>query len=90
MGPFARLRPGAELATQAHVGNFVELKNAKLGFGSKAGHLSYLGDSDIGANVNIGAGTIPVIMMVRINIKPSLKMMCLSVPTQLDWLRFRV
>ena len=58
MGPFARLRPGAELAAQAHVGNFVELKNAKLGFGSKAGHLSYLGDSDIGANVNIGAGTI--------------------------------
>ena len=58
VGPFARLRPGAELAAQAHVGNFVELKNAKLGFGSKAGHLSYLGDSDIGANVNIGAGTI--------------------------------
>jgi len=58
VGPFARLRPGAELAAQAHVGNFVELKNAKLGVGSKAGHLSYLGDSDIGANVNIGAGTI--------------------------------
>jgi bifunctional UDP-N-acetylglucosamine pyrophosphorylase / glucosamine-1-phosphate N-acetyltransferase len=58
VGPFARLRPGAELAAQAHVGNFVELKNAKLGIGSKAGHLSYLGDSDIGANVNIGAGTI--------------------------------
>ena len=58
VGPFARLRPGAELAAQAHVGNFVELKNAKLGLGSKAGHLSYLGDSEIGANVNIGAGTI--------------------------------
>ncbi len=58
VGPFARLRPGAELAAQAHVGNFVELKNARLGQGSKAGHLSYLGDSDIGANVNIGAGTI--------------------------------
>ena len=58
VGPFARLRPGAELAAQAHVGNFVELKNARLGLGSKAGHLSYLGDSEIGANVNIGAGTI--------------------------------
>ena len=58
VGPFARLRPGAELAAQAHVGNFVELKNAKLGLGSKAGHLTYLGDSEIGANVNIGAGTI--------------------------------
>lgn len=58
VGPFARLRPGAELAENAHVGNFVELKQTKLGRGSKAGHLSYLGDSDIGANVNIGAGTI--------------------------------
>jgi bifunctional UDP-N-acetylglucosamine pyrophosphorylase / glucosamine-1-phosphate N-acetyltransferase len=58
VGPFARLRPGAELAENAHVGNFVELKQTKLGRGSKAGHLSYLGDSDIGDNVNIGAGTI--------------------------------
>lgn len=58
VGPFARLRPGANLAAQAHVGNFVEIKNATLGVGSKAGHLSYLGDSEIGANVNIGAGTI--------------------------------
>ncbi|AFJ49007.1 bifunctional UDP-N-acetylglucosamine diphosphorylase/glucosamine-1-phosphate N-acetyltransferase GlmU [Shimwellia blattae] len=58
VGPFARLRPGAELAEDAHVGNFVEMKKARLGKGSKAGHLSYLGDADIGANVNIGAGTI--------------------------------
>lgn len=58
IGPFARLRPGAELATGAHVGNFVEMKKARLGKGSKAGHLSYLGDADIGDNVNIGAGTI--------------------------------
>ncbi len=58
VGPFARLRPGAELAEGAHVGNFVEMKKARLGKGSKAGHLSYLGDADIGANVNIGAGTI--------------------------------
>lgn len=58
IGPFARLRPGAELAEGAHVGNFVEIKQARLGKGSKAGHLTYLGDADIGANVNIGAGTI--------------------------------
>ncbi|RJT42888.1 bifunctional UDP-N-acetylglucosamine diphosphorylase/glucosamine-1-phosphate N-acetyltransferase GlmU [Rahnella woolbedingensis] len=58
VGPFARLRPGAELAEGAHVGNFVEIKKARLGKGSKAGHLSYLGDAEIGDNVNIGAGTI--------------------------------
>lgn len=58
VGPFARLRPGSELAEGAHVGNFVELKKARLGKGSKAGHLSYLGDADIGSGVNIGAGTI--------------------------------
>ncbi|WNN44320.1 bifunctional UDP-N-acetylglucosamine diphosphorylase/glucosamine-1-phosphate N-acetyltransferase GlmU [Winslowiella toletana] len=58
IGPFARLRPGSELAEGAHVGNFVEMKKARLGKGSKAGHLSYLGDADIGAGVNIGAGTI--------------------------------
>ncbi|KAA8727011.1 bifunctional UDP-N-acetylglucosamine diphosphorylase/glucosamine-1-phosphate N-acetyltransferase GlmU [Ewingella americana] len=58
VGPFARLRPGAELAQGAHVGNFVEIKKARLGKGSKAGHLSYLGDAEIGDNVNIGAGTI--------------------------------
>jgi len=57
-GPFARLRPGSVLGARAHVGNFVELKNAVLGEGAKAGHLSYLGDADIGARTNIGAGTI--------------------------------
>lgn len=57
-GPFARLRPGAVLGKKAHVGNFVELKNAVLGEGAKAGHLSYLGDAEIGARTNIGAGTI--------------------------------
>jgi bifunctional UDP-N-acetylglucosamine pyrophosphorylase/glucosamine-1-phosphate N-acetyltransferase len=57
-GPFARLRPGSVLGAKAHVGNFVELKNAKLGEGAKAGHLSYLGDAEIGARTNIGAGTI--------------------------------
>ncbi|BAP42437.1 UDP-N-acetylglucosamine pyrophosphorylase [Pseudomonas sp. StFLB209] len=57
-GPFARLRPGSVLDARAHVGNFVELKNAKLGEGAKAGHLTYLGDAEIGARTNIGAGTI--------------------------------
>ncbi|MFC0267115.1 bifunctional UDP-N-acetylglucosamine diphosphorylase/glucosamine-1-phosphate N-acetyltransferase GlmU [Kushneria aurantia] len=57
-GPFARLRPGTRLAAGAHVGNFVETKNATLGEGVKAGHLSYLGDSVIGRGSNIGAGTI--------------------------------
>jgi bifunctional UDP-N-acetylglucosamine pyrophosphorylase/glucosamine-1-phosphate N-acetyltransferase len=58
IGPFARLRPGTRLAAEAHVGNFVELKNAVLGAGSKANHLSYLGDVDVGRRVNVGAGTI--------------------------------
>ncbi|SDH24644.1 bifunctional UDP-N-acetylglucosamine pyrophosphorylase / Glucosamine-1-phosphate N-acetyltransferase [Pseudomonas flavescens] len=59
-GPFARLRPGSVLGAKAHVGNFVELKNAVLGEGVKAGHLTYLGDTVIGARTNIGAGTITV------------------------------
>ena len=58
IGPYARLRPGAALANHTHVGNFVEIKNSYLGEGSKANHLSYIGDADIGARVNIGAGTI--------------------------------
>ena len=58
VGPYARMRPGTRLAARAHVGNFVETKNAVLGEGSKANHLSYLGDATIGRNVNIGAGTI--------------------------------
>ena len=58
VGPFARLRPGAVLERDVHVGNFVEVKASRLGAGVKASHLSYLGDSDIGAGTNIGAGTI--------------------------------
>lgn len=58
VGPFARLRPGAVLEADSHVGNFVELKKACLGKGAKANHLSYLGDAQIGAGANIGAGTI--------------------------------
>ena len=57
-GPFARIRPGSELKRDAHVGNFVEMKKSVLGEGSKAGHLSYLGDAEIGKKANIGAGTI--------------------------------
>ena len=58
IGPFARLRPGAVLEENVHVGNFVEVKAARLGAGAKANHLSYLGDAEIGARTNIGAGTI--------------------------------
>jgi len=58
VGPYARLRPGTEIGAGAHIGNFVELKNTRFGAGSKAGHLAYLGDSDIGREANIGAGVI--------------------------------
>jgi bifunctional UDP-N-acetylglucosamine pyrophosphorylase / glucosamine-1-phosphate N-acetyltransferase len=58
IGPYARLRPGAAVGRDAHVGNFVELKAATLGDGAKANHLAYLGDAEIGAGSNIGAGTI--------------------------------
>ncbi len=58
IGPFARLRPEAELADEVHIGNFVEVKKVKLGRRSKANHLAYLGDGEVGADVNIGAGTI--------------------------------
>jgi bifunctional UDP-N-acetylglucosamine pyrophosphorylase/glucosamine-1-phosphate N-acetyltransferase len=58
VGPFARLRPGAVIGRDAHVGNFVEIKNAVLGEGAKANHLSYIGDAEVGAQTNIGAGTI--------------------------------
>lgn len=58
VGPFARIRPGTELGDNTHVGNFVEIKKTKLGDGSKISHLSYIGDADIGKDVNIGAGTI--------------------------------
>lgn len=58
IGPYARLRPGAEIGADAHVGNFVEIKKAKLGQGAKANHLTYIGDAEVGAKSNIGAGTI--------------------------------
>jgi len=58
IGPYSHLRPGSEIGEGAHVGNFVETKKIKLGKGSKANHLTYLGDAEIGAGVNIGAGTI--------------------------------
>jgi bifunctional UDP-N-acetylglucosamine pyrophosphorylase/glucosamine-1-phosphate N-acetyltransferase len=58
VGPFARLRPGADIGADAHIGNFVEVKNVKVGEGAKANHLSYLGDGEVGARANIGAGTI--------------------------------
>ena len=58
IGPFARLRPGAKLAAEVHIGNYVEVKNSEIGFGSKANHLTYLGDATVGSKVNVGAGTI--------------------------------
>jgi bifunctional UDP-N-acetylglucosamine pyrophosphorylase/glucosamine-1-phosphate N-acetyltransferase len=58
IGPFARLRPTATLAREVHIGNFVEVKNAEMGEGSKANHLAYVGDAEVGERVNIGAGTI--------------------------------
>ena len=58
IGPFARIRGGAELGSDVHLGNFVEVKKSRIGAGTKAGHLSYLGDAEIGAKTNIGAGTI--------------------------------
>ena len=58
VGPYARLRPGTELAQDVHIGNFVEIKNSIVGVGSKANHLAYVGDADVGSGVNIGAGVI--------------------------------
>lgn len=58
IGPYARLRPGTKLHNDVHIGNFVEIKNSEISAGSKANHLSYIGDSTVGRRVNIGAGTI--------------------------------
>jgi len=58
IGPFARIRPGSEIAAQAHIGNFVEIKNSRVGEGSKVNHLAYVGDSSVGSKVNVGAGVI--------------------------------
>jgi bifunctional UDP-N-acetylglucosamine pyrophosphorylase/glucosamine-1-phosphate N-acetyltransferase len=58
LGPYARLRPGAELGPEVHIGNFVEVKKSKIGAQSKANHLAYIGDAEIGERVNVGAGTI--------------------------------
>jgi bifunctional UDP-N-acetylglucosamine pyrophosphorylase/glucosamine-1-phosphate N-acetyltransferase len=58
LGPYSRLRPGAQLGDEVHVGNFVEIKASRLGRGSKANHLAYIGDAEVGAGVNYGAGSI--------------------------------
>ena len=58
IGPYARIRPGTRLSDKVHIGNFVEIKNSSISTGTKANHLSYIGDSIVGKNVNIGAGTI--------------------------------
>src|SRR5699024_2477652 len=58
IGPFGRIRPGSELGPEVHIGNFVEVKNATLGKGTKAGHLTYIGDATLGQEINVGCGTI--------------------------------
>ena len=58
VGPFSHLRPGAHLESEVHIGNYAEVKNSRLGRGTKSGHFSYIGDADVGRNVNIGAGAI--------------------------------
>jgi len=58
IGPYSRIRPGTVLAEDVHIGNFVEVKASDIGIGTKASHLSYIGDSSVGRNVNVGAGTI--------------------------------
>ena len=58
IGPYARLRPGTEIGEDVHIGNFVELKNTTMAPGAKANHLAYVGDTEVGAEANIGAGTI--------------------------------
>src|SRR6185437_12326101 len=58
VGPYARLRPGAKIEEDVHIGNFVEVKNSRIAKGAKANHLTYLGDADVGAGANVGAGTI--------------------------------
>lgn len=60
IGPYARLRPGAELSNRVHIGNFVEIKKSSIGDGSKVNHLTYIGDTDIGSKVNVGAGCVTV------------------------------
>ena len=60
VGPFSHLRPGSHLENNVRIGNFAEVKNSRLGAGTKSGHFSFVGDADVGANVNIGAGTVTV------------------------------
>ncbi|MCI0440854.1 MAG: UDP-N-acetylglucosamine diphosphorylase/glucosamine-1-phosphate N-acetyltransferase, partial [Chloroflexi bacterium] len=58
VGPFSHLRPGSHLKRHVHIGNFVEVKNSSIGEGTASGHFSYIGDAELGSNVNIGAGSI--------------------------------
>ena len=79
IGPYARLRPGTETNKDVHIGNYVEIKNSKIGSGTKINHLSYIGDSIVGSNVMLVQEPLHVIMMVLINIKLLLKTMFLLV-----------
>ena len=87
IGPFARLRPGAELLEGAHVGNFVEMKKARLGKGSKAGHLTYRAMRKLAITLTSAREPLPATTMVRINLRPLSATMCLLVPTLSWWPR---
>ena len=83
VGPYAHIRPGSSLAAQVHIGNFVEVKGSSIGENTKAGHLTYIGNCEVGGNVNFGAGTITVNYDGKINTKLSLAIMSLLDQTQL-------
>ena len=88
LGPYAHLRLGSEIGEAAHLGNFVETKKVKMGKGSKANHLSYLGDAVIGAGVNVGAGAITcATTMGYTNTRQQLAMVCLWGRIRHLWLR---
>lgn len=86
MGPYAHLRPNCVLEENVHIGNFVEVKNSHIGKGTKAGHLAYIGDGDVGENVNISCGVIFAITTARKNSAPPSATMPLSAPMSIWWL----
>lgn len=82
VGPYAHIRPGSSIANQAHIGNFVEVKGSSIGENTKAGHLTYIGNCEVGSKVNFGAGTITVNYDGKTNTRQSLATMSLLVRIQ--------
>ena len=80
VGPYAHIRPGSSLAKDVHIGNFVEVKGSSIGENTKAGHLTYIGNCEVGSNVNFGAGTITVNYDGQHKFKRRLETMSLSAP----------